>query len=106
MPPQTRALMISFSALEKRSKLRAWHGAGLHLLLTAVNETLSVPKNSCSAWTLALLMQLCPDGCSGKPGVTSGAPDTGTDGSNRGSQFGSATVAGLPSLPASRIAVI
>ena len=55
---------------------------------------------------MAPLMQVCPDGWSGKPGVTSGAPETGTVGSNSGIQAGSASVAGLPSLAASRIAVI
>ena len=55
---------------------------------------------------MAPLMQVCPDGWSGKPGVTSGAPETGIVGLNSGSQAASASVAGLPSLPASRIAVI
>src|SRR6266545_8008353 len=98
--------MISLSASEKRSKLLAGHGAGEHLLLVAVKETLSVPKNALSAYTVAPLTHPWPDGWSGKPGVTSGGPETGTDGSNSGSQFGSASVAGLPSLAASRIAVI
>src|SRR6266511_5851796 len=106
IPPQTRASMISLSASEKRSKLLDVQGAGEHLLLTAVKETLSVPKNACSACTVAPLMQVWPAGWSGKPGVTSGGPETGTDGSKSGSQFGSASVAGLPSLAASRIAVI
>src|SRR6266511_1796307 len=106
IPPQTRASMISFSASEKRSKLLDGQGAGVHLLLIAVNATLSVPKNAFSACTVAPLMQVCPAGWSGKPGVTSGAPETGTLGSNSGTQAGSATVAGLPSLAASLIAVM
>src|SRR5262245_26828107 len=106
MPLHTRASMISLSASEKRSKLLVGQGAGLHLLLVAVNETLSVPKKSCRACTKAPLMQVCPDGWSGKPGVTSGGPETGMDGSKSGSQAGSASVAGLPSLAASRSAVI
>src|SRR5512132_1456036 len=106
MPLQTRASMISSSASEKRSKLLGGQGAGLHLLLIAVNAILSVPKKACSACTIAPLMQVCPDGWSGKPGVTSGAPETGTDGSKSGSQAGSASVAGLPSFAASRIEVI
>src|SRR5918994_2519444 len=98
--------MISLSASEKRSKLRGGQGAGEHLLLSAVKAILSVPKNAFSACTNAPLMQPCPAGWSGNPGVTSGAPETGTDGLNSGSQAGSGSVAGLPSLPASRIAVI
>ncbi len=43
---QTRASMISLSASEKRSKVLPRHGAGRHLLLVAVKETLSVPKNA------------------------------------------------------------
>ena len=62
MPLHTRASMISLSASENRPKVLAGHGAGKHLLLTAVNETLSVPKNSCSACTIAPLTQVCPDG--------------------------------------------
>ena len=58
MPPHTRASMISLSATERRSKLRDGHGAGEHLLLTAVNETLSVPKKAWSACTVAALMQV------------------------------------------------
>src|SRR5512132_4561193 len=108
MPLHTRTSMISLSASEKRSKrLVVGQGAGgEHLLLTAVNAILSVPKKACSACTIAPLMQVCPDGWSGKPGVTSGAPETGTDGSKSGSQAGSASVAGLPSFAASRIEVI
>jgi hypothetical protein len=32
------------------------------LLLIPVNWTLSVPKNSLSVFTMALLMQVCPEG--------------------------------------------
>src|SRR5439155_26171325 len=98
--------MISSSAAENRSKLLGGQGAGRHLLLITVRATLSVPKNACNACTVAPLMQVCPAGWSGNPGVTSGAPETGTDGSKSGSQPGSASVAGLSSLAASRIAVI
>src|SRR4029450_4122088 len=98
--------MISLSASEKRSKLLDGQGAGKHLLLSAVKETLSVPKKACSAYTVAPLMQVCPAGWSGKGGVTRGGPETGILGSKSGSQFGSASVAGLPSVSASRIAVI
>ena len=55
---------------------------------------------------MAPLMQPCPAGWSGKPGVTSGVPNCGVAGSNSGVHAGSAVVAGLPSLSASRIAVI
>src|SRR5262245_9759283 len=98
--------MIALSAREKRSKLLGAQGAGEHLLLWAVNGTLSVPKKALSACTVAPLMQVWPDGWSGKPGVTSAGPETGTVGLKSGSQAGSAVVAGLPSAPASRIAVI
>ena len=47
-----------------------------------------------------------PEGWSGKGGVASGVPFWTVDGSNSGSQPGSASVFGLPSLAASRIAVI
>ena len=58
--------------------------------------------------TIAPVAQRCPDGLSGCAGVTSGgAPGaTGVDGSNSGSHVGSAVVAGLPSVSASRMAVI
>ena len=51
-------------------------------------------------------MHVCPEGWSGKPGVTSGGPETGTLGLKSGSQAGSGSVAGLPSFAASWIAVI
>ena len=57
MPLHTRASMTSLSASEKRSKVLPGHGAGRHLLLIAVKETLLVPKNSFSVFTTALLMQ-------------------------------------------------
>src|SRR5215211_7337399 len=100
MPLQTRASMISLSASEKRSKLLEGQGAGEHLLLFAVNAILSVPKKACRACTNPPLMQVCPDGWSGKPGVTSGGPETGIVGLNSGSQAGSASVAGFPSAAA------
>src|SRR5262249_53521338 len=96
-----RASITSLSASDRRSKCRVVRD----LLLNALNATLSVPKKSCSTWTVAPLTQPCPDGGSGNPGVTSGAPAAGGDGSNSGSQPRSASVSGLPSLPASRIAV-
>src|SRR6266545_5654129 len=80
MPLQTRASMISLSASEKRSKLLDGQGAGEHLLLTAVKSILSVAKKACNGNTNAPLMQPCPAGWSGKPGVTSGGPETGTVG--------------------------
>src|SRR5258706_6354266 len=91
MPPQTRASSTSLSASEKRENERVvWE-----LLLNALKATLSVPKNAWSVLTMALETQLWPDGCSGKAGVASS-----------GVQVGSATVAGFPSLSASRIAGI
>jgi len=54
--------MISLRAFEKRSKLLGGQGAGLHLLLIAVNETLSVPKKAFSACTAAELMHVWPAG--------------------------------------------
>ena len=47
-----------------------------------------------------------PRGVIGEARRDGGGPETGTVGSNSGSQAGSATVAGLPSLAASSIAVI
>src|SRR5918998_1126946 len=84
IPLQTRASTISLSACEKRSKPLGGHGAGEHLLLTAVNVILSVAKKALSACRVAPLMQVCPAGWSGKPGVTSGGPETGTLGLNSG----------------------
>src|SRR6185503_7412346 len=103
MPAQTRASITSLSASENRSKLRVVPD----LLLCALKAILSVPKKFWSVCTNALVAQQCPEGWSGKGGVTSsGRWHTGVVGSNNGSQFGSATVAGLPSVLASRIAVI
>src|SRR4029453_906673 len=62
--PHTRASMISFSASEKRSKLRVVQD----LLLKALKAILSVPKKFWSVCTNALVAQVCPDGCSGNGG--------------------------------------
>ncbi len=78
-----------FQRSEKREKLRDV----CELLLNALKATLSVPKNARSVVKIAPASQLWPDGWSGKAGVASS-----------GVQFGSATVAGLPSVSASRIA--
>ena len=95
--------MTSFSASENRSKLRVVHD----LLLKALKLILSVPKKFWSVCTKAEVALQWPDGWSGKGGVKrSGGLQTGVDGSNNGSQIGSASVAGLPSVSASRIAVI
>src|SRR5258707_7028611 len=103
MPAHTRASMTSSSASENRQKLRVVHD----LLLNALKPILSVPKKFRSVCTNAPVAEACPEGWSGKGGVTSdGRTQTGVDGSNNGSQVGSATVAGLPSVSASRIAVI
>src|SRR5215470_11803527 len=88
---------------EKRSKLRVVQD----LLLNALTAILSVPKKFWSVCTNAPVLEQCPEGWSGKGGVTSaGVWQTGVDGSKSGSQFGSACVFGLPSVSASRIAVI
>ena len=57
---------------------------------------------------MAPAAQLWPDGFSGNGGVASGAcpAATGVAGSNSGVHVGSAVVAGLPSVSASRMAVI
>src|SRR4029434_6310775 len=103
MPAHTRASMTSLSASENRSKLRVVQD----LFLNALKLILSVPKKFWSVFTNALVAQECPEGWSGKGGVkSSGVWHTGVDGSNRGSQVGSASVAGLPSVSASRMAVI
>src|SRR5437867_12427031 len=95
--------MTSLSASENRSKLRVVQD----LLLNALNPILSVPKKFWSVCTNALVAQECPDGWSGKGGVVSdGRLQTGVAGSNSGSHVGSASVSGLPSVSASRIAVI
>src|SRR5215468_5391126 len=103
MPAHTRASMTSWSASENRSKLRVVHD----LLLNALKPILSVPKKFWSVCTNAEVALQWPDGWSGKGGVTSGGGlQTVVDGSNNGSHVGSASVAGLPSISASRIAVI
>src|SRR5205807_10355655 len=103
MPPHTRASMTSLSASENRSKLRVVQD----LLLKALKPILSVPKKFWSVFTNALVALQWPDGWSGKGGVTSGGGwQTGVVGWNSGSHVGSASVAGLPSVSASRIAVI
>ena len=68
------------------------------------NSTLSLPKKSASAFDRRRrVTQLWPDGWSGNGGVPSGGVVC-VAGANRDSQFGSGTVAGFPSVPASRIA--
>src|SRR5881396_3086476 len=104
MPAHTRASMTSLSASENRSKLRVVQD----LLLNALKPILSVPKKFWSVLTNALVAQAWPEGWSGKGGVKSGNKglQTGVAGSNSGNHVGSASVAGLPSVSASRIAVI
>src|SRR5213596_2839578 len=103
MPAHTRASITSLRMSENRSKLRVVQD----LLLNALTAILSVPKKFWRVCTNAPVAQACPEGWSGKGGVTSrGGWQTGVAGSNSGSHVGSATVAGLPSVSASRIAVI
>ena len=104
-PAQTRASTISLRAAEKRLKCRVDAGVPVKRVLTMSNPTRSVPKKSSMTCRTALLRQLCPDGWSGKFGVVSGGAVT-VDGSNKGSHAGSASVAGLLSVFASRIASI
>ena len=73
--------MTSLSASENRSKLRVVP----HLLLKALKAILSVPKKFWSVCTIAPVPQACPEGWSGKGGVTSGGNGTGVAGSNSGS---------------------
>src|SRR5687767_11077926 len=89
MPDHTRTLMISLSASDKRVYVIVFPAA------LSVHVMWSVLKNSCSVSTNEPLTPRWPDGCSGYGGL-------GTS----GSQFGSASVAGFPSVAASRIAVI
>ena len=77
-------------ACEKRVKLRACRPRSCRS-----SAILSVPKNCCSVSTIEPLKPVCPEGCSGYGGV-----------GISGSQPGSGSVRGLPSVPASRIAVI
>src|SRR4029434_7442724 len=103
MPAHTRASITSLRMSENRSKLRQVHD----LLLRAVTAILSVPKKFWSVCTNALVPQVWPDGWSGNGGVKSGGGvQTGVVGWNSGHHVGSASVAGLPSVSASRIAVI
>src|SRR5437667_5731853 len=104
MPAHTRASMTSLSMSENRSKLRVVQD----LLLNALTVILSVPKKFWSVFTNAPVAQAWPEGWSGKGGVKSGARGVQVcvDGSNSGSHVGLASVAGLPSVSASRIAVI
>src|SRR5438874_13809463 len=103
MPAHTRASITSLRMSENRSKLRVVQD----LLLKAVTAILSVPKKFWSVCTNAPVLQACPEGWSGKGGVkSSGGWQTGVAGSKSGSHVGSASVAGLPSVSASRIAVI
>ena len=67
------------------------------------NATLSVPKKSWNASTVAPDTQPWPDGWSGNGGVASGGVVC-VAGAKRDSQVGSATVDGFPSVSASRIA--
>src|SRR4051812_47693485 len=70
----------------------------------------SVPKNDWNACIVALAYEVAPDGWSGYGGVTNAGPtpaiDGSSDGSNNGFQLGAATVSGLPSVSAPRIAAI
>src|SRR5215831_3067654 len=104
MPAHTRASITSLRASENRLKLRVVQD----LLLNALKAILSVPKKFWSVFTNAAVAQQWPDGWSGKGGVKSGARGVQVcvDGSNSGSHVGSASVAGLPSVSASRIAVM
>src|SRR4051794_16811986 len=95
--------MFSISASERRGKVRVVPD----LLLLTVKPTRSVPKKYCSVSTMAPAAQLWPEGCSGNGGVTSpGGEATGVAGSNKGVHDGLAAVSGLPSVSASRMAVI
>ena len=67
------------------------------------NPTLSVPKTSRNVRKTAPLTQPWPDGWSGNGGVASGGV-VAVEAWNSGSQVGSATVSGLPSVAASWIA--
>src|SRR4029077_16702109 len=103
MPAHTRALMFSVSASERLLQLRVVPV----LLLDALNATWSVWKKYRSDRRIAPAAQLWPEGYSGNGGVTSaGGAATGVDGSNSGVHPVSTVVARLPSVSASRIAVI
>src|SRR5205085_12665966 len=99
MPAHTRASITSLRMSENRSKLRVVQD----LLLKAVTAILSVPKKFWSVCTNAPVLQACPDGWSGKGGVTSsGGWQTAVDGSKSGNHVGSTGGSGLPSGSASR----
>src|SRR6516162_6074701 len=84
---------------EKRSKFRQVQD----LLLNALTAILSVPKKFWSVCTNASVLEACPEGWSGNGGVISiGGWQTIIDGSNSGSQFGSAWVLGLRSRERTR----
>src|SRR4051812_50147060 len=95
--------MFSRGASERLRQLRVV----AFLLLVALNATLSVWKKYRSEPRIAPAAQLWPEGYSGNGGLTrAGGGATGVDGSNSGNQTGSASVAGVPSGAASRVAVI
>ena len=75
-----------------REPVEAAGGAGA--VAEGAKGDLVVPKNACRECTMAPLMQPCPAGWSGKPGVTSGVPNCWVAGSNSGVHAGSASVAG------------
>src|SRR3712207_5304177 len=91
MPDHTRASTVSCVTAERDVKLR------VRALLGCVSENVipSRPRESPGASIIALVSDVSPDGCSGYGGVAT-----------HGSQVGSAAVRGLPSVSASRIAVI
>jgi hypothetical protein len=89
-PAQTRASTISWIACEKRAKLRVRPA-----LLVSVQAISSVPKNCWSVLTIEPLIPVCAEGWSGYGGVATS-----------GVQSACGYVSGLPSPPASRIAVI
>jgi len=108
MPAQMRASSTSFVRSEKRWKTRCSPG---NRPLVAKNVISSVPKNDANACIAALAIDVAPEGWSGYGGVISAGCETppiagSSDGSNSGVHVGSATVAGLASLSACRIAVI
>src|SRR4051794_39471556 len=95
--------MSSRSASERLRQLRVV----AFFLLDALNATRSVWKKYRSVCRIAPAAQLWPEGYSGNGGVTSaGGAATGVDGSNSGVQVGSASVAGLSSVAAWRMAVM
>src|SRR5262245_19515786 len=106
MPPQIRASMTSSRASEKRLNVRRGIGTPLRdRPVTRVIFSLSWPKNLAIVVSTAPLMQPWPDGWSGNGGVARGGV-VAVSAANSDSQFGSATVFGLPSVSASRIAAL